>query len=77
MAYLNWNEAPEWATHIVGDVGLPCIQCWSEKVGDHFYCETWRKSQRASFHMVDDGIDDEPGTWVVVSERPSPGKEGV
>uniref|UniRef100_A0AAU6W6D3 Uncharacterized protein n=1 Tax=Pseudomonas phage Aurca01 TaxID=3138527 RepID=A0AAU6W6D3_9VIRU len=76
MAYLNWNEAPEWATHIVGDADLPCIQCWAEKVGNDYYCETWRKSQLASFHMVSDDIDDESGSWLVVSARPESAKGG-
>ncbi|MBX6510495.1 hypothetical protein BTW15_01375 [Pseudomonas syringae pv. tomato] len=76
MAYLNWNEAPEWATHIVADADLPCIQCWAEKVGDAYYCENWRKNQRASFHMLDDDTDDEPGIWLVSSARPPSLMEG-
>ncbi|SUD43783.1 Uncharacterised protein [Pseudomonas fluorescens] len=77
MAYLNWNEAPQWATHIVADIDLPCIQCWARKVGGDFYSETFIESLAASFHMVSDEIGEEPGSWMLVSERPVPVKEAV
>lgn len=76
MAVLDWNDAPDWATHIVGDEGLPLIQCWAKKVGDDYYNETFKDSLVASFHMADDVIDDEPGGWVLVSARPASVKEG-
>jgi hypothetical protein len=76
MAYLNWSDAPDWATHIVGDSDIPCIQCWAKKVGNNYYNETFQQSLVASFHMVNDDIDDEPGIWMVVSARPVSLKEG-
>ncbi len=69
MAYLNWDAAPVWATHIVGDSEITEIQCWAQKVGDHYYNENEREHQRSSFAMEHD-FPDEPGFWSVVSARP-------
>lgn len=74
MAILNWEDAPEWATHIVHDVDFPHIQCWARKVGGDYFNESFRECLTASFHMFDD-FDGEPGSWMVLSERPTPEKE--
>ncbi|MDN6874108.1 hypothetical protein QO209_16825 [Pseudomonas citronellolis] len=68
MSVLIWADAPDWATHIMGDSDDPEIQVWAEFIEGDYYSELWRESRLASFAMAED--DCLEGGWIVVSARP-------
>lgn len=64
---MNWEDAPAWATHIVGlkDNSDSCF--WSECVNG-LYCDEASRVQAITGYAIDE-LDD-PSCWVVYSERP-------
>lgn len=40
---MNWREAPEWATHIVGWYGEDDCCFWAEKKDGRYFCEKGRQ----------------------------------
>lgn len=67
--HLCWEEAPEWATHIVAMDDTLDFHVWARRVGNRYYSETFKDSLAASFAMH--YTDTEEGGWVILSERPN------
>lgn len=70
---MRWEEAPEWATHIVGLVNDPAGCYWAEKRDGRFFSEENRLDLVISFWIIDEDDEDcdQGFGWVVIAERSS------
>lgn len=68
---MRWDNAPAWATHIVGWYGDPQTCYWAEEKDGRFFDAETRETLSHSFGMIDDEDEDDTFGWVIVSARPN------